>query len=145
MHLSLALVLLGALVLAATAAGLVWRLRDGRRRGPSDRDARVAPSELDGPLGDRGTLVQFGTEFCARCPQVRRMLRDLVSGAHGVAHREIDLTHRTDLAARHRIRTTPTTFLVDGHGTVRARFVGVPARSDVLRALDELPALQEAR
>lgn len=143
MSLPIALVIGAALLAATVAAGLLLRRRDGRAvtaRG----DQHVDPADLMRPLGAQATLVQFSTEFCARCPQVRRMLGDLASERSGVVHAEVDLTSRADLAARYKVLSTPTTLLVDPDGRIRSRFTGVPTRADVLAALDAL-SLQEAR
>ncbi|MBO0979540.1 thioredoxin family protein [Microbacterium sp. SD291] len=130
----LALSFAAALLVLAVVAGVVLRLLDGRRRGgghlrfdPADASATV--------LGERATLVQFSTEMCARCPQVRRMLNDYASDHDGLAHVEVDLTHRPELSARYRVLSTPTTFVVDGSGAVRARFHGVPHRHALTEAL----------
>ena len=136
----LALLVLGALVVIAAVAGVVWRARDGRRRRGSDvvdlTDLGVTPGRV--------TLVQFGTETCARCPQVRRMLQGIASALPAVDHVDVDLTHRPDLARAHRVLSTPTTFLIGADAVLAARFNGVPRRADVEAALSELPVLQEA-
>lgn len=123
-----------ALLALATIVGIVVRRRDGRRR---DGGAlRFDPADAaSAELGSRATLVQFSTEMCARCPQVRRLLRDYASGLDGLAHVEVDLTHRPDLSARYRVLQTPTTFLVDDSGAVRARFHGVPQRHALTEAV----------
>ncbi|MGW9156330.1 thioredoxin family protein [Microbacterium sp. NPDC055665] len=131
---ALALAVAAALLALATVVGIVLRRRDGRRLdgGTLRFDPADAPSN---GLGDRATLVQFSTEMCARCPQVRRLLRDYASDHAGLAHVEVDLTHRPDLSTRYRVLQTPTTFLVDGTGAVRARFHGVPHRHALAEAL----------
>lgn len=141
MPLTHALTALAGLIVLAAAAGILWRVLDGRRR--RTRGAAVSLDQL-GVTGARAVLVQFSTETCARCPQVRRMLQTAASALPGVAFAEIDLTHRPELATRHRILTTPTTFVLAPDGTVSARFAGVPRRPDIDAALAELPALQEA-
>jgi len=96
----------------------------------------VRPSDIEAAeLGERATLVQFSTEFCARCPQVRRMLHGYAADVAGLRHVEVDLTHRPDLSSRYRVLQTPTTFLVDGAGRVRARFHGVPQQDALTEAL----------
>lgn len=137
-----ALAVAGALLVGSLALGFVWHARDGRRRAGRGEVVDAADA---GELGPRATLVQFSTEMCARCPQMRRMLGQVAGQHDGVLHADIDLTHRTDLASKYRVLQTPTTFLVDGTGTVRARFNGVPRRADVEEALGALPELQEAR
>ncbi|MFB8190287.1 thioredoxin family protein [Microbacterium sp. NPDC055988] len=131
---ALALAVAAALLALATVVGIVLRRRDGRRLGGGNLRFDPADAASNG-LGDRATLVQFSTEMCARCPQVRRLLRDYVSDHDGLTHVEVDLTHHPDLSTRYRVLQTPTTFLVDGTGAVRARFHGVPHRHALAEAL----------
>lgn len=132
-----ALAILAALVAFAVVIGAVAKRRDGRRRagGALRFDAQDAvPAEL----GSKATLVQFSTEMCARCPQVRRMLRSYAEEGDGLRHIEVDLTHRPDLSSRYHVLQTPTTFLVDESGAVRSRFHGVPQRRALTEALASL-------
>lgn len=143
MSLPIALVVVAALLAATVLAGVLLRGRDGRAvavRG----DRHVDPADLMRPLGAHATLVQFSTEFCARCPQVRRMLGSVAAEREGVVHAEVDLTSRSDLATRYKVLSTPTTFIVDPEGRIRSRFTGVPTRAAVLSALDGADDLQEA-
>lgn len=131
---ALALGIAAALIVLAVVVGVVQRRLDGRRRGGGALrfDARDAASA---PLGSRATLVQFSTEMCTRCPQVRRMLNSYTENHDGLTHVEVDLTHRPDLSARYKVLQTPTTFLIDNTGAVRARFHGVPHRHALTEAL----------
>lgn len=129
----LALVVAGSLVTLAAVTGIVLRARDGRRR--SGGPLRFDPSDAAADLGARATLVQFSTEVCARCPQVHRLLDGIAAREADIAHVEVDLTHRPDLSTRYRVLQTPTTFVVDGTGAVRARFHGVPNRNALADAL----------
>lgn len=141
MPLSAALLLAGALIAVALVAGFTWRALDGRRRRGGGHP--VDPHDLDnGALGPVSTLVLFSTETCARCPQVRRMLRQVAQDRSGVEQADIDLTHRAELAQRHGILQTPTTFITDPDGVVLARFAGVPRRSDIEAALSPSPILE---
>ncbi|MFB7250434.1 thioredoxin family protein [Microbacterium sp. NPDC056234] len=130
---ALALAIAGALIVLSVIIGVALRLADGRRRGGGH--LRFDPVDASGALGPRATLVQFSTEMCARCPQVRRMLHTVASQEDDLAHVEVDLTHRPDLSSRYRILQTPTTFVVDGTGAVRARFNGVPHPHALTEAL----------
>lgn len=129
-----ALLVAAALLVLATIVGLVWRARQGRARYVSDELVDVAELPAS-QRGERATIVQFGTELCAKCPQVRRTLTAIAAKHPDVTHVDIDLTHRPDLATRYRVMQTPTTFLVDATGNVRARFGGVPQPSEFAQAL----------
>lgn len=143
MSLPIALVIGAALLAATVVAGLLLRRRDGRAVVVHG-DRHVDPADLMRPLGSQATLVQFSTEFCARCPQVRRMLGSVADERAGVVLAEVDLTSRSDLAARYKVLSTPTTLVVDPEGRIRSRFTGVPARADVLAELAATTP-QEAR
>lgn len=123
-----------ALLVLATTIGVLQRRREGRRLdgGALRFDPRDAASAT---FGSRATLVQFSTEMCARCPQVRRMLHEYAADHDGLRHVEVDLTHRPDLSARYRVLQTPTTLLVDRSGAVRARFHGIPHRHALTEAV----------
>ena len=86
-------------------------------------------------FGRSATLLQFSTELCTRCPQVRRLLGEVAAASEGIAHVEVDLTHRPDLSSRYRVLQTPTTFVIDRSGAVHARFHGVPQRHAIAEAL----------
>lgn len=123
----------GALLLLSVVLGVLFRVLDGRRRGGGH--LRFDPADAGQALGERATLVQFSTELCTRCPQVRRMLGEYADDRSGIAHVEVDLTQRADLAERYHVLQTPTTFVVDRTGAVRARFHGVPHRHALAEAL----------
>ncbi|MDQ4212434.1 thioredoxin family protein [Microbacterium capsulatum] len=135
MTLPIALVAAAALLAVTILAGVLLRRRDGRGVAVAG-DLHVDPADLPTALGARATLVQFSTEFCARCPHVRRLLGHIAAERPGVVHADVDLTHRADLASRYRVLSTPTTLLVDPDGRIRSRFTGVPTRAAVLAALD---------
>lgn len=122
---ALALAAALALLVFALLLGVLLRRREGRRR--AGRALRFDPQDAaTWHPGDRVTLVQFTTELCAKCPQVRRLLRSYAEQHEGVRHVEVDLTHRPDLATRYRVLQTPTTLVVGDDGAIHARFHGVP-------------------
>lgn len=134
MPLSTALLIAAAVIAIALVVGIVLRQRDGGRRSTGGH--RVEPAHLtSGALASGATLVLLSTEFCARCPQVRRMLQTEAARHEGVSHAEIDLTARADLASTHRVLQTPTVLLVDGGGAVRIRWAGAPRPADVAAAV----------
>ena len=121
-----------ALLLAATVAlGAFVQWRQGRPRRHIPHEV-IQPGRLGADsLGQTATLLQFSTELCSRCPGVHRTLAAVAEGRDGVAHLDIDVTHRPDIAKHFHILQTPTTLVLDGDGIVQTRFGGVPNR-DVL-------------
>lgn len=140
MPVSTALLIAAALVLLAIAVGVVLRAQDGRRR--SGGAVRVRPADLPGGVPGTAALVQFSTELCTRCPQVRRLLSEIAAD-RGIPHVEVDLTNRSDLATRYHVLQTPTTFLVDASGAVLSRWGGVPDRRSVEDAVAAASTFQE--
>lgn len=122
-----------ALVAVATAAGLLWRATTGRVR--RTKDARVVtPAEVGAAsFGSSVTLLQFSTEFCAPCRSTARILGGIAGERPGVAHLDVDLTRRPELASRFGVLQTPTTLVLDASGTIRAR-IGGAARADEVRS-----------
>ncbi|MCS0499305.1 thioredoxin family protein [Protaetiibacter mangrovi] len=129
----LALALVAALVAVATIVGLVWRGTQGRVR------RTTGSARLDGVvLASGATFVQFSSEFCAPCRATARVLDELVGSRDGLGHVELDVAERPELAARFGILQTPTTLVVDGRGTVRARIGGAVRRELLTAELDRV-------
>jgi len=124
---------LGAVLILATAGGVAWRRRDGRMR--ESPVPRLTEGDLGQPLGTRATLLQFSSAFCAPCRATRQLLSDVAGRSDGVAHVEIDVTTRMDLARRLDIRRTPTVLVLGPRGQVTRRASGLPRRADVVAAL----------
>ena len=141
MNALLVIAALGGLVALATVLGLVWRSAQGRVRHTDGRTV-VRASDLPGVsrLARGATLLQFSTEVCAPCRATRVVLGDVASGRTGVEHVDLDLTHRPDLASRFNILQTPTTFILDRRGVVRARIGGAPRRDALTLELDRILA-----
>lgn len=150
-------VLLIAVLVAATAFGLWRRWSDGRFRGeprpvPDDApevhvdtpDARhhggevLSEAQLGSPLGERATLLQFSSAFCAPCRAARVLLADVTKDLSGIAHIELDAEHHLDLARHLDVRRTPTVFLLDARGAIRNRAAGLPRRAEVVAALGQV-------
>lgn len=135
MPLWIALVAVAALVVVTGTAGLFLRHRESRPR----KEPGLQIDGLDAASrGERATLVLFSTEMCARCPQVRRMLRAIADDTDGVAQVDVDLTHDHELATRLHILQTPTVFVLDAAGAVHSRFAGVPRQDAVAAELDRV-------
>jgi len=87
------------------------------------------------PLGERATLVQFSSAFCAPCRATRRVLGEVAGLVPGVAHVEVDAEHHLDVVRTLRVLRTPTTLILDAGGHEVSRASGLPQRDQVLVAL----------
>jgi thiol-disulfide isomerase/thioredoxin len=130
---------LWVLVGAVAAGVLLSALKawvDGRFRGKSEDDVeRVTAAEVGGELGERATLLQFSSAFCAPCRATRRTLAEVESMVDGVRHVELDAESHLELVRRLDILRTPTTLVLDGAGAVVKRASGAPRKPDVIAAL----------
>lgn len=143
-------VVLVVAVVAALAFGGYRALTDGRFRGTRQvggpeqtrptAPEPVAQSLLDGTewahqLGERATLLQFSSAFCAPCRATRRVLEDVSGVTPGVAHLEVDAEHHLDVVRRLGILRTPTTLVLDAQGHEVTRASGAPSKQQVLTAI----------
>ncbi len=137
-------VLLACVALALAFGGYrAWT--DGRLRG-THRVRGAADAELDPwglralghDLGERATLLQFSSAFCAPCRATRRTLAEVAELVPGVVHVEIDAEHHLDLVREVGVMRTPTTLVLDARGREVTRAAGAPRREQVLAALGEL-------
>lgn len=142
------LVLLIALVVA-TVIGLVWSRSSGRFRGAvgaddvrqaearqAEPDRETIPAaDVPGAFGERATLLQFSSAFCAPCRATRRVLGEVAAMVPGVSHVEVDAEHHLDLVRRLGVRRTPTTFVLDAQGGIVTRASGAPTKAAVIAAL----------
>jgi thiol-disulfide isomerase/thioredoxin len=148
-----------AVLVGASAFGF-WRLRaDGRMKphraaptaDPFDEPDPASPQavgarptltseEIGHPLGERATLVQFSSAFCAPCRATRQVLAGIAEAVPGVTHVEVDAESHLDLVRRLDIRRTPTTLVLDASGREIRRAAGVPRNDEVLAVLGEAVA-----
>ncbi len=86
-------------------------------------------------LGERATLLQFSSAFCAPCRATRRVLTDVSTTVPGVEHLEVDAELHLELVRRVGVLRTPTTLVLDASGNEVARAAGAPRTEQVLAAL----------
>ncbi|MFD5741818.1 thioredoxin family protein [Streptomyces massasporeus] len=123
---------------AASAYGVLQRRRSGRVRVRGRDDGkRLGAADLGVELGERATLVQFSSAFCAPCRATRRVLGEVAAVVPGVTHVEIDAEAHLDLVRRLDILKTPTVLVLDADGRVVRRATGQPRKADVIAALGE--------
>ncbi|MER6438085.1 MULTISPECIES: TlpA family protein disulfide reductase [unclassified Streptomyces] len=127
-----------AVLAAASGYGLLHRRRSGRVRVRGrDGGKRLGAAELGEGLGERATLVQFSSAFCAPCRATRRVLTEVAGLVPGVAHVEIDAEDHLDLVRELDILKTPTVLVLDAEGRIVRRATGQPRKADVIAALGE--------
>lgn len=134
-------VLLAVTLVASVVFGLVWSRRNGRPRAVpaagaiSDDD--LAALGIAGALGERATLVQFSSAFCAPCRATRRILGEVAEMVDGVTYVEVDAESHLDAVRRFHVLRTPTVLVLDGDRRVVVRASGQPRKADVLAALGQ--------
>ncbi|MEU2280901.1 thioredoxin family protein [Streptomyces sp. NPDC013178] len=127
-----------AVLAAASAYGVLHRRRSGRVRVRGRDDGkRLGADRLGGELGERATLVQFSSAFCAPCRATRRILGEVAGMVPGVTHVEIDAEARLDLVRELGVLKTPTVLVLDADGHIVRRATGQPRKADVIAALGE--------
>ncbi|MCF4137151.1 thioredoxin family protein [Streptomyces sp. Tue 6430] len=132
------LVVCVAVLAAASAYGVLHRRRNGRVRVRGrDEGQRLGADRLGGELGERATLVQFSSAFCAPCRATRRILGEVADLVPGVAHIEIDAEAHLDLVRELAVLRTPTVLVLDADGHIVRRATGQPRKADVIAALGE--------
>ncbi|MFD5624749.1 MULTISPECIES: TlpA family protein disulfide reductase [unclassified Streptomyces] len=125
-------------LVAASAYGVLHRRRSGRVRVRGrDGGKLLGAAELGEGLGERATLVQFSSAFCAPCRATRRVLTEVAELVPGVSHVEIDAEDHLDLVRRLDILKTPTVLVLDADGRIVRRATGQPRKADVIAALGE--------
>src|SRR5215469_9502136 len=102
---------------------------------PADQKLRLTGEQIGGALGERATLVQFSSAFCAPCRATRRILADVAGVTSGVEYVEIDAESRLDLVRRLNVLRTPTVLVLDADGGVVRRASGQPRKADVIAAI----------
>ena len=124
------IVILG-LVAVATAFGLVWKRGQGRVVKVSGQTI-----SLDYRVAGKTTLLQFTTELCAPCAQLKPRLEQIALYRSDVEHVVVDAVEHLDLANNLSVRSTPTTFIIGPDGEIRARIHGVAAAEVFINAID---------
>ncbi|KQY44698.1 thioredoxin [Cellulomonas sp. Root137] len=96
---------------------------------------RLTPDDLGAPLGERATVVQFSSTFCAPCRSTRYVAERAVATTDGVAYADLDIADHLALGERLAIDVTPTVLVLDARGDVVRRASGVPTLAQLRSAL----------
>lgn len=129
---ALGLVALVVAVVVGVVISVVKSRYDGRFRSMSEKSP---PLIEDLELGERATLVQFSSAFCAPCRATHRILSDVAAMVDGVRHVEIDAEAHLELVRRLDILRTPTVLVLDADGQLVTRASGQPRKADVIAAV----------
>lgn len=100
-----------------------------------DDTERLSAADIGEQLGERATLLQFSSAFCAPCRATRRTLAEVESMVEGVRHIELDAESHLALVRRLDILRTPTVLVLDATGAIVTRASGQPRKPDVIAAL----------
>ncbi|MEV6411264.1 thioredoxin family protein [Kribbella sp. NPDC051718] len=143
------IVLVSAVALGVVLSVLKSRF-DGRFRGTravrvaGEKEAvddataaadRISAADLGTGLGERATMLQFSSAFCAPCRATRRTLVEVEAMVPGVKHVELDAESHLELVRRLDIMRTPTVLVLDATGAIVTRASGQPRKADVIAAL----------
>jgi thiol-disulfide isomerase/thioredoxin len=126
------LIVLVVVLVVAAGVGLALRWRQGKFKSST---LVLTAGDLGTPLGERATLVQFSTEFCANCPATKRLLGQVAAEHQGVTLVEVNAAARLDLTRRLNVYATPTVLVLGPDGAIASRASGQPRKSDVLAAV----------
>ena len=102
---------------------------------------RLTSADLGVPLGERATVVQFSSTFCAPCRSTRYVVERAVATTDGVAYADLDIADHLALGERLAIDVTPTVLVLDARGEVVRRATGVPTLAQLRSALDSASSL----
>ncbi|MGC9667242.1 TlpA family protein disulfide reductase [Planosporangium sp. 12N6] len=142
------IVVVAAVVLAATAFGLVRRARDGKLRPPDQASTseREVLTRLGVSDGTPVTLLQFSSAFCAPCRATRALCASVAAEVDGVRHIEVDAESHLDEVRALGIMRTPTLLVVDATGRVVRRAAGQPpTRPHLLAAVGDAMTAESSR
>jgi thiol-disulfide isomerase/thioredoxin len=131
------IVVLGTLAVA-TVAGLMLKARAGRVRDTAAEGTGVDGWALAGMAPGAGRdvlLLQLSSPVCTPCRQAAAVLEDLAVREPRVAHVEIDVADRPDIARELGVMRTPTTVAFGARGVELLRVSGVPRVAELEGAL----------
>jgi thiol-disulfide isomerase/thioredoxin len=125
------LVIVVGLVAVVAVAGALWKRGQGR-------DVAVSGHTISQDYRTPGKtmLLQFTTELCSPCAQLKPRLEKIANFRSDVEYRELDAVEHLDLANSLGIRSTPTTLVVSPNGIITSRITGVAVAEVFINAID---------
>lgn len=131
------IIVVGVALALALVIGLAHRFSRGRVRTRT-AEVYVSAEDVGTSLGERATLVQFSSAFCAPCRATRARLEPWAAEVEGLSYIDVDAESHLDLVRRLNIMRTPTVLVVDAGGRV------VAGGSGGVTNRDELSRIQAA-
>jgi len=100
-------------------------------------DRPLTSADLGVAPGTDATLVELSSTFCQPCRAARAVLQRVADTSDGVRLVELDVARPLGeaLGRRFDVLSTPTVLVLDAHGVVRDRSVGVPRLAQVRAAV----------
>ncbi len=129
--------ILVAVAVLLAAFGL-WRAKVDGRMSQRGESGRLTAERVGADLGERATLVQFTSAFCAPCRATRRILGEVAQMIPGVRHLDLDVEEHLELARELNVSRTPTVLVLDAEGAIVTRAAGQPRKADVIAALGQV-------
>ena len=132
-------VLLGVLILSI-AFGIYRKLSEGKLRGEivPPLQGLTEHLHLDHDHPPQVTFLQFSSEFCQPCRVTTKVLDEVTNSFPAICHIELDVAEHMDLVKTYGITRTPTTLIIDKAGTVHFRATGIPKKTELNTAVNEL-------
>jgi thiol-disulfide isomerase/thioredoxin len=125
------LVIVVGLVAVVAVAGALWKRGQGRVVAVSGHTI-----SQDYRTPGKTMLLQFTTELCSPCAQLKPRLEKIANFRSDVEYRELDAVEHLDLANSLGIRSTPTTLVVSPNGIITSRITGVAVAEVFINAID---------
>jgi len=131
------LLIIVAVLLAATGVGLIAERNRGRFFTKRNFEPTVTESEIRSTFGKSATVLQFSSAFCAPCRAARATIENVVPQFPGITHVELDAEANLELVRKLKVAQTPTTIFLDPQGVEVGRAVGAPKKSQLVVVLEK--------
>lgn len=130
--------LIALLLIGASIFGVIHQKNKGKIKTVAKTSQQIPIGSIGTELGDKATLLQFSSAFCAPCRATRTLLSQVVKDFPGIKHVEVDAEANLELVRELKVKSTPTTLILNSAGVEISRAVGAPRKSDVIATLNAI-------